>query len=79
MVWKLFFQNDLKYFNRIQRGEWLRVFHDAGFELMVENSQYLDIRTKINNKYADLSRDDINCTILRVVHKKPIENEVKSS
>ncbi len=35
-VWKRYFENDVQYFNRVQRPEWLEMFQQAGFEMVEE-------------------------------------------
>ena len=76
-VWRLCFENDVQYFNRIQRGEWLSLFGQAGFELLEEDSVFQPIHTRINKEYGNLDRKDIECTMLKIVHRKPLENRVK--
>ena len=59
-------------FNRIQRSEWLDLFQKAGLELVEEECTYTDIcDIKIDNKYKNLDRRDLDCTGLMVVHKRP--------
>lgn len=76
-VWRLCFENDVQYFNRIQRGEWLSLFSQAGFELLEEDSLFQPIHTRINKKYENLDRKNIECTMLKIVHRKPLGNGVK--
>lgn len=78
-LWELCFENDVQYFNRIQRGEWLRLFSQAGFELLEEESLFQPIHIRINTKYENLDRKDIECTTLKVVHRRPLENSVKTT
>lgn len=70
-AWRAFFQNDVQYFNRIQRSEWLKLFADAGFELLEEDPVLRPVGVPIHDKYKSLERKDIDCTLLRVVHRKP--------
>ena len=35
-TWRLLFQNKIQYINRLQRDEWMKIFSDAGFELVEE-------------------------------------------
>jgi len=76
-VWKLCFQNDIQYFNRIQRGEWLMLFSQSGFELVEEEPVLQPIHARINKKYNNLDREDIDCIALKIVHRRPLENRVK--
>ncbi len=70
-VWESFFENKVQYFNRVQRPEWLNLFKKSGFELIEEDSEYIDIGTmKTNKKYANISKKDLNCISLDVVHRK---------
>jgi hypothetical protein len=71
-VWKLFFQNDVQYFNRVQPPEWLSYFRGAALELVEEDMQPLDIDSiKIDKKYANLDKKDLRCGVLTVVHQRP--------
>lgn len=70
-VWKLFFENPLQYFNRIQRSEWLSLFDQAGFELVEEESLTEPLPAGINRKCKDMDRQDAECKTLHVVHRRP--------
>lgn len=70
-VWRLCFENSVQYFNRIQRGEWLCLFRQAGFELLEEESLFQPVRVTINKDYKGLDRKDIECVVLKMVHRKP--------
>jgi SAM-dependent methyltransferase len=78
-VWGLFFENKLQYINRIQRGEWLRLFSLAGFELLEEESIFQPIYMRINKKYEKLDHKDIECISLKIVHQKPFTNSMSKS
>jgi SAM-dependent methyltransferase len=69
-IWDRCFANDVQYFNRIQRGEWLRLFKQAGFELVEEHSIGQPIRVPVSKKYEHLGREDLECTSLEVVYRK---------
>ncbi|HXG00530.1 MAG TPA: hypothetical protein VNL69_07080, partial [Bacteroidota bacterium] len=70
-VWRLLFQNDVQYFNRIQRSEWRKYFADAKFELVEERSEPIDLsRQKISRSFAHFDRDDLSCLTLKVVYTK---------
>jgi cyclopropane fatty-acyl-phospholipid synthase-like methyltransferase len=70
-VWRRFFENNVQYFNRVQRSEWLDLFHKAGFEVVEEESISTNIDTiNINKHYANLDRQDLQCVTLRIVHRK---------
>lgn len=71
-VWRLLFQNDVQYFNRIQRSEWRKYFADAKFEQVEERSEPIDLsRQKISRSFAHFDRDDLSCLTLKVVYTKP--------
>ena len=70
-VWKRFFENSVQYINRIQRPEWLDFFHKAELELIEELPIFADLDTiKIDKSYKTLSRQDLECVTLTVVHRK---------
>lgn len=71
-AWHRFFENRVQYFNRVQRPEWLSLFHDAGLELVEEETLGNSLGDmKVDKCYADLARSDQECTLLRIVHRKP--------
>lgn len=71
-TWKLLFENDVQYFNRIQRPAWLDLFASAGLDLVEEQIISEDPAPDvIHSQYRHLSRRDLDCTVLRIVHRKP--------
>ena len=71
-VWKRYFENEAQYINRVQRPEWLNLFHTSGLELVKEVSLHYNVDTiKIDKRYDNLDRQDLECILLRVVHRKP--------
>jgi cyclopropane fatty-acyl-phospholipid synthase-like methyltransferase len=71
-VWRYFFQNDVQYFNRVQRPEWLELFSKAGFDLVDEIAASTDIGSmKIATNYENLERSDLQCSGLKLIHKRP--------
>ncbi len=73
-VWRRYFENQVQYFNRVQRPEWLAFFQKAGFETIEEESVSVDIGTmKIDKSYEGLEKQDLQCISLNVVHKKSHE------
>jgi SAM-dependent methyltransferase len=71
-VWRTFFQNDVQYFNRIQRPQWLKYFADAGFQLVEERSEPIDLNGfKVSSSFSQFDRNDLACLTLHVVHTKP--------
>lgn len=70
-TWKLFFENKVQYFNRIQMNEWLLMFEKAGFELIEIIPEYCDIaKLKVNKRFSKYSLQDLKCTTLTIVHRK---------
>lgn len=73
-MWQRYFENDVQYFNRVQRSDWIRLYNEAGFELIEEESTLTDISTiKVNKSYANLCEQDLKCITLQVVHRKKHE------
>jgi SAM-dependent methyltransferase len=71
-TWRNIFENKVQYINRLQRSEWLELFKTAGFELIEENSWYLELgQLKLAGRFASMDRRDLECTGPRLLHKKP--------
>ncbi len=71
-IWKRYFENEVQYFNRVQRPEWLALFQQAGLELCEERLASIDIEDiRVDKSYKHLSQQDLGCVTLAVVHKKP--------
>jgi SAM-dependent methyltransferase len=69
--WRLFFENRVQYFNRVQRPEWLQLFRQAGFELVEEELTFESLSSlTLDEKYASLSRQDLECVTMRLVHRR---------
>jgi len=72
-VWRLFFENDVQYINRWQSSDWISAFGDAGFTLVDQISESADIGDlKVNQRFGGYSKDDLACTILTIVYRKPL-------
>ncbi len=70
-VWRRFFENDVQYFNRVQRPEWLELFRKAGLELVEEIPSSIDINLiKVDKSYENLETSDLQCAGLRLIHKR---------
>lgn len=70
-IWKIFFENDVQYFNRLQMSDWLRLFEKHSLDLIEKFVETCDIdNLKIHNKYRGYSKEDLSCTILTIVHRK---------
>lgn len=71
-VWKRYFQNDVQYINRVQRPEWLELYHRAGLKLVEEESIYEAIGSiKVDESYKYLDQQNLQCVKLWVIHEKP--------
>jgi len=71
-TWKRYFENDVQYFNRVQRPDWLNLFEKAGLELIWEEPKITTINFSVNEKYSDLSLEDLGCTDIKVIHRKTL-------
>jgi len=70
-VWKRYFQNDVQYINRVQRPDWLELYHSAGFDTVEEESISKDIGSiKIDESYKHLDQQNLQCITLWVIHEK---------
>lgn len=71
-IWRRYFESRVRYFNRIQRPEWLNLFHTAGLELVKEERRSCNIDAiKVARIYEHLERHDLECRTLVMVHRKP--------
>ena len=71
-VWRRYFENDVQYFNRVQRADWLALYAKAGLELVAEESIYTDIGSiSIDRQFTHMDQQDLRCWTLRVAHRKP--------
>jgi SAM-dependent methyltransferase len=71
-TWGRWYENQVQYFNRAQRSEWMRLFADAGLELVTEEIESTNVQGfPIATQYAELAPDDLDCTGFRVIHRKP--------
>lgn len=70
-TWRLLFQNEVQYINRMQRGEWIDLFESNGFEVIEEDSRRIDIsNVRPTAAYAQMNHEDLACTTVRVTLKK---------
>ena len=71
-VWRRYFENDVQYFNRVQRPEWLALFRKAGLELLEEEVRHTDISSiKVDESYTGLDKKDLECVVLTLIHVRP--------
>jgi ubiquinone/menaquinone biosynthesis C-methylase UbiE len=72
-TWERYLQNDVQYFNRVQRDEWLELFEKAGLVLVEEKSTSCAVDvTRVDPLYQHLSMRDLECANLHVVHRKSV-------
>lgn len=70
-TWKACFENQVQYFNRIQRSDWLRMFSQAGLVVLEERCARVDVGgLSVHAQYEGMSKEDIECTNLVVVVRK---------
>jgi hypothetical protein len=71
-VWKRYFENDVQYFNRVQKPDWMQMFEDAGLELVEEDSANIDLGgLAIDRDYLRFDSQELKCWTLRTVHMRP--------
>lgn len=71
-TWKRFFENDVQYFNRVQKSIWLELFQAAGLELAEMEAVDTDLTAlPIDQSYQHMNPEDLRCWTLRVVHTRP--------
>lgn len=72
VTWKRFFQNDVQYFNRVQKPDWMEMFQAAGLKLVEVETSDIDLGAlPISANYQQINRQDLCCWTLRVVHARP--------
>jgi SAM-dependent methyltransferase len=72
-TWRLVFDNDIQYINRIRPAEWLSIFRDAGFEPLKQHRNTIDLTgVPIAEPFRGCATDDLACSTLFVVHRKPV-------
>jgi hypothetical protein len=71
-AWKIFFQNEVQYFNRLLMRDWLELFERGGFVLLEKIAGHADIDSlPIHPKYRHYDPEDLSCANLTIVHWKP--------
>jgi len=71
-TWRIFFENEVQYFNRLLMTDWLEIFAREGFVLMEKIAGFTNIDSlRIHPKYRGYTKEDLSCTNLTIVHKKP--------
>jgi cyclopropane fatty-acyl-phospholipid synthase-like methyltransferase len=71
-TWRRFFENDVQYFNRVQKPTWMELFGASGLELVNIESVDVDLKAlPIAQSYQNINVQDLRCWTLRVVHTRP--------
>jgi SAM-dependent methyltransferase len=71
-TWRGLFENEVQYINRVQRGEWLDLFINNGFESVEEEGHRVNIsQLRLAERYRCMKRSDLECTVLKVALRKP--------
>lgn len=71
-TWRRWFENDVQYFNRIQRPEWRALFAGAGFETVEDEATTGPVdATPLAEPFAGLGDDDRACMQMLTVHRRP--------
>ncbi len=71
--WKLLFENELQYINRLQRCEWMQIFEDAGFHCIEEFGSKCDVGgLKIHAQFQSMDRVSLETTSWYAVYQKPV-------
>lgn len=72
-IWKLFFENDVQYINRIQRSDWLRFYRKAGLVKVEEEVETVDLSgLKVASDFQKFDNNDLRCGVLKIVHRKTV-------
>jgi 2-polyprenyl-3-methyl-5-hydroxy-6-metoxy-1,4-benzoquinol methylase len=71
-TWKLLFENEVQYINRVQPSEWFALFAQAGLLVKESGQSTAEIgNLSIAERYKGMARSDWECTDLRVLLQKP--------
>jgi hypothetical protein len=71
-TWKLFFENDVQYINRVQPSEWFALFAKAGLVVKESAQSTAEINgLRLADRYKGMDRSDLACTDLRVLLQRP--------
>lgn len=71
-LWRLCFENEVQYINRIQRSDWLALFQGVGLTLVEVKSEPEDLSgLKVAAGYRRYGGDDLVCGGLELIHRKP--------
>lgn len=71
-VWSAFFDNVVQYQNRLQTSDWIKMFEQAGFEFVYKKQELTSLEgLSVSKDFQHYSEEDLACTILTLVFKKP--------
>lgn len=71
-IWKIFFQNEVQYFNRLLMSDWIDIFGQEGLSLREKIPEFANIDSlQIHSKYQRYTKEDLSCENLTIVHQKP--------
>jgi SAM-dependent methyltransferase len=72
-TWRIFFENEVQHINRLQPSDWQALFKSAGFVLLDKITEKTNIDSlRINSKFREYPKEDLECTILTYVYQKPV-------
>jgi SAM-dependent methyltransferase len=78
--WRWFYENEVQYINRLQRGEWLELFKARGFELIEEEARRVDIsQLNLAERYRHMDRRDLECTVLKLALRRTAKRAMSVS
>jgi len=67
-TWKRFFENNLQYFNRLQKSEWEELFMRAGMHVEGEDVERCNLHgLPVDERFANFDQVDLECTTLTLV------------
>jgi SAM-dependent methyltransferase len=67
--WSRWFENDVQYINRIQKTEWIKLFDNAGFIMLDEECEKVNLPlNQVSDKYLPLGKSNLETTWLKCVH-----------
>lgn len=70
-LWRVVGENELQYINRLQRGEWIRIFESAGFRIVDETGAGVTLDgLRLAKRYRDMRPEDLQRTAVRVLLQK---------
>jgi ATP-dependent protease HslVU (ClpYQ) peptidase subunit len=72
-TWRRWFENEVQYFNRIQRPEWRALFAGAGFSTVEDLATTGPVDdTPLARPFAGLEAEDRACMQMLTVHRRPV-------